>query len=122
MISEGRYERPWRRGGQVRLVHHGGGRGDNGNRQTSGLLIFAIKFCFKGGKRGVEGETSAADRETRKKAKVHFQIMSNMRDGSNQVDYNEEKSGVKKKGEEGSEDEIQEVSFCFPGHIFGFAR
>ena len=70
----------------------------------------------------MEGETSAADRETRKKAKVHFQIMSNMRDGSIQVDYNEEKSGVKKKGEEGSEDEIQEVRFCLPGHIFGFAR
>ena len=39
-----------------------------------------------------------------------------------QVDYNEEKSGVKKKGEEGSEDEIQEVVFLlcqlfdlFPG-------
>ena len=36
------------------------------------------------GKRGVDGETSAADRETRKKAKV---------------DYNEEKSGIKKKGD-----------------------
>ena len=48
------------------------------------------------GKRGVEGETSAADRETRKKAKV---------------DYNEEKSGIKKKGEEGSEDDGPEVRF-----------
>ena len=38
------------------------------------LLIFAFKFHVKGGKRGVEGETSAADRETRKKAKVQFQM------------------------------------------------
>ena len=48
------------------------------------------------GKRAVDGETSAADRETRKKAKV---------------DYNEEKSGIKKKGEEGSEDDGPEVRF-----------
>ena len=34
-----------------------------------------------------------------------------------QVDYNEEKSGVKKKGEEGSEDEIQEVVFLL-GELF----
>ena len=34
------------------------------------------ELCLlKGGKRGVEGETSAADRETRKKAKVVLQIM-----------------------------------------------
>ena len=37
------------------------------------LLNFAFKCFLKGGKRGVEGETSAADRETRKKAKVDFQ-------------------------------------------------
>lgn len=64
----------------------------------------------------MEGETSAADRETRKKAKVDLQIMKHKTSQSNsyhiQVDYNEEKSGVKKKGEEGSEDEIQEVRLC----------
>ena len=65
----------------------------------------------------MEGETSAADRETRKKAKVHFPMMNIVRDGSIQVDYNEEKSGVKKKGEEGSEDEIQEVRFCLLGQL-----
>ena len=36
-----------------------------------------------------------------------------------QVDYNEEKSGVKKKGEEVSEDEIQEVVFLL-GQLFYF--
>ena len=38
------------------------------------LLNFSFIFHLKGGKRGVEGETSAADRETRKKAKVQFQM------------------------------------------------
>ena len=70
----------------------------------------------------MEGETSAADRETRKMAKVDFQMIKhNMRlskTNTIQVDYNEEKSGVKKKGEEGSEDEIQEVRFCLPGQLF----
>ena len=73
MISEGSYERPWRRGGKVRLVHHGGGREHGKYPITSYLLNFAFKCFLKGGKRGVEGETSTADRETRKKAKVDFQ-------------------------------------------------
>ena len=41
------------------------------------VLNFALKCLLKGGKRGVEGETSAADRETRKKAKVDFQMIKN---------------------------------------------
>ena len=69
----------------------------------------------------MEGETSAADRETRKKAKVDLQILKHKISQSNsyhiQVDYNEEKSGVKKKGEEGSEDEIQEVRFCLSDQL-----
>ena len=119
MISEGSYERPWRRGGKVWLVHHGGSR-ERGKYPTT---CTRPELCLlKGGKRGVEGETSAADRETRKMAKVDFQMIKhNMRlskTNTIQVDYNEEKSGVKKKGEEGSEDEIQEVRFCLPGQLF----
>ena len=42
---------------------------------------------------------------------------------STQVDYNEEKSGVKKKGDDGSDGEIQEVGFYLTGQkkfSFGF--
>ena len=80
----------------------------------------------------MEGEgTSAADRETRKKAKVKFQMINKEKGkgkdskdyswlnikckSSTQVDYNEEKSGVKKKGDEGSDGEIQEVIFHLTG-------
>ena len=116
MISEGSYERPWRRGGKVGLVYHGGCREHGKYPTLYNILIFDFKCLHQGAKRGVEGETSAADRETRKKAKVDLQIMKHKTSQSNsyhiQVDYNEEKSGVKKKGEEGSEDEIQEVRLC----------
>ena len=45
-------------------------------KQPAYFLNFAFKCLPKGGKRGVEGETSAADRETRKKAKVNFPMMN----------------------------------------------
>ena len=67
---------------------------------------------MEGGKRGVEGEATAADRETRKKAKVGVICLKLDADlffsRRHQVDYNEEKVGKAKK-EEGSEDEVQEV-------------
>ena len=44
-----------------------------GNTVNIQLPSYLLNLLFKGGKRGVEGETSAADRETRKKAKVDFQ-------------------------------------------------
>ena len=95
MISERSYERPWWRGGKVRLNYNGGGSWEHGNLTTS--QNFAFKCLPKGGKRGVEGETSAADRETRKKAKVGFQMMEHFMSKScpSQVDYNEEKSSLK---------------------------
>ena len=121
MISERSYERPWWGRGKVGLVYHGGCRKHGKYPTLYNILIFDFKCLHQGAKRGVEGETSAADRETRKKAKVDLQIMKHKTSQSNsyhiQVDYNEEKSGVKKKGEEGSEDEIQEVRFCLSDQL-----
>ena len=77
MISERSYERPWRRGGKVGLVYHGGCREHGKYPTLYNILIFDFKCLHQGAKRGVEGETSAADRETRKKAKVDLQILTN---------------------------------------------
>ena len=52
---------------------------------------------LEGSKRQAEAELTASDRETRKKAKVGFQMMEHFMSKScpSQVDYNEEKSSLK---------------------------
>ena len=90
-----------------------------GNTVNIQLPSYLLKFAFlreaKGGWRGkLVLQTGRPGRRQRlisngeTQNEIEFPI---------QVDYNEEKSGVKKKGEEGSEDEIQEVVFLL-GQLF----
>ena len=96
MISERSYERPWWRGGKVRLNYNGGGSWEHGKFQQLPKTLPSNAF-LRGARGGWKGEASAADRETRKKAKFGFQMMEHFMSKScpSQVDYNEEKSSLK---------------------------